>query len=73
MDEANLAPVLDVAFGGGFGELAVDADGVSDEHAGYGHCGVEVFIVAGEAAYFFAGVAEAERGGNHRDAEGDEA
>lgn len=114
VDEADLAPVLDVAFGGGIGdaeaggvfqkglcaesewktpeelllaigalgggfgevgagELAIDADGVVDEHAGDGHCGVEVFIVADECADFLAGVAEPERGEDHRDAEGDEA
>lgn len=114
MDEADLAPVLDVAFGGGIGdaetggvfqeglcaesereapeelllavgalgggfgevgagELSVDADGVADEDAGDGHGGAEVFIVADEGADFLASVAEAERGEDHRDAEGDEA
>lgn len=114
VDEADLAPVLDVAFGGGIGdaeaggvfqeglgaegereapeelllavgalgggfgevgagELAVDADSVADEHAGDGHGGAEVFIVADEGADFLAGVAEPERGEDHRDAEGNEA
>ena len=114
MDEADLAPVLDVAFGGGIGdaeaggvfqeglgaegeweapkelllavgalgggfgevgagELPVNADGVPDEHAGDGHGGAEVFIVADEGADFLASVAEAERGEDHRDAEGNEA
>ena len=114
VDEADLAPVLDVAFGGGIGdaeaggvfqeglgaegereapkelllavgalgggfgevgagELSVDADGVADEDAGDGHGGAEVFIVADEGADFLASVAEAERGEDHRNAEGNEA